>query len=55
MTFQEQKEHEDAYSEHAFRAAIQDMKERFGAEKLAEIIDKELSAFGFEVVNYACS
>lgn len=50
MTFQEQKELEDGLHEYALRASVQDMAERLGEEKLAEILEKELRNFGFEVV-----
>lgn len=53
MTLQEVKELEDGQHEHGFRAAIQDMAERFGPEKLREILDNELRILGLEIVNYA--
>lgn len=50
MTLQEQKEHEDGLHELALRSSVQDMGERLGSDRLAQVLAIELKKFGFEIV-----
>lgn len=50
MTLQEQEEHEDGLHELALRSSVQDMGERLGSDRLAQVLAIELKKFGFEIV-----
>jgi len=44
MTLQEQKEYEDGAQEYALRAILADNIERFGKQRVLEILELELKA-----------
>lgn len=50
MTLQEMKAYEDGLHELALRSSVQDMNDRFGKDRLAQILAIELKKLGFEIV-----
>lgn len=53
MTLQEQKELDDGHSEQMLRAVLADNKQRFGPERLAEILKAELAFLGIKISDNA--